>query len=304
MMISRVVVQHTWVREYLKPRNRRLRAIMALFRTKSERARQMLNLLRGLKHRVKVRMATSLKPAEHFAPEKSGPIQKSDWNYRDPEEKLYQLGTRGVHPTDLNIIGQNRRDRADRIAQLLEMNRNDVVLDLGSGMGFMAEHLASRVYWMHCADISEVYLVDCRERVASLSNVETHIIAYADLSPLNGKGVSKAYSSLLFIHFNFYDLVFYLRELHRIMNEGGLLFFDFNDGDRYKLNDVADSFTDHIADFRARRDEWIFGCMHMLSGTTLRNILPQIGFEIVGIYPTSTAFSEIVVRKVGHQEKQ
>jgi ubiquinone/menaquinone biosynthesis C-methylase UbiE len=219
------------------------------------------------------------------------------WDYADPVEKLYQLGTFGIPADDFGLVVKNRHERAERIAGLLQIEPRDVLLDLGSGMGLMAERLAPRVHWMHCADISEVYLADCRQRVAHLKNVETHHIPYADLSKLDDKGVSKAYSALLFIHFNFYDFVYYLKELHRILNPGGLLFFDFNDGDGFLLNNSLDSFNLHIADYKRRRLEWVFGCMQMSSGATLKALLPQLGFEVQAIYPSRSAFTEMVVRK-------
>jgi cyclopropane fatty-acyl-phospholipid synthase-like methyltransferase len=220
------------------------------------------------------------------------------WDYSDPAEKLYQLGTFGIHPSDISLIAQSRYDRADRIAQLIGLEPRDVVLDLGSGMGFMAERLAPRVHWLHCADVSATYMEDCRKRVGHMRNVETNVVPYGDLSALEAKGVSKAYSALLFIHFNFYDLTYYLREVNRILNMGGLFFFDFNDGDNFRYDNPLDSFNSHIEDYRKRRLEWVFGCMQMSSGTTLRTILPQIGFEIVALFPSRSAFTEIVVRKI------
>jgi cyclopropane fatty-acyl-phospholipid synthase-like methyltransferase len=219
----------------------------------------------------------------------------SNWNYKG-DEALYQLGTFGLS-SDLGLVAKNRHERADRIASLLELGDRDVVLDLGSGMGFMAERIAPHVKRLHCADISETYMKDCRARVAPLRNVETHIIPYADLSALAGKRITKAYSALLFIHFNFIDLTLYLRELHRLLPKSGLVFFDFNDSDAFRYGNAQDSFNQHLADYRKRREEWVFGAMHMISGTTLRNVLPQLGFRELAIYPSRSAFTEIVVRK-------
>jgi cyclopropane fatty-acyl-phospholipid synthase-like methyltransferase len=220
----------------------------------------------------------------------------ANWNYSG-DEALYQLGTFGIS-SDLEQVAQNRYERADRIAGLLNMEPRDVVLDLGSGMGFMAERMAPKVARVHCADVSETYMHDCRARVGKLPNVETHVIPYADLSALRGIGISKAYSALLFIHFNFHDLTLYLREVHSILEAGGLFFFDFNDSDSFRYGNALDSFNQHIGDYRRRRHEWVFGCMHMISGVTLRNILPQLGFRIAAMYPSRSAFTEIVVQKV------
>ena len=198
---------------------------------------------------------------------------------------------------NLDAIVKSRHARADRIINLLRIGSDDVVLDLGSGLGFVAEKIAPRCSYLHCADISPLFLKDCRKRLSSFKNVEFHLISYADLSPLLGKGISRVYSTLLFIHFNFYDFTLYLRELHRLLTPGGLLFFDFNDGDRFLYGNQEDSFNKHSKYTPRTRLSWIFECMHMFSLTVLRNVVDQIGFDILQINPSRTAFTEIVLRK-------
>src|SRR5262249_52527643 len=146
-------------------------------------------------------------------------------------------------------------------------------------------------------DLSNTYLSDCRRRVASLGNVECHQLGYADLSALYGRRISKVYSTLLFIHFNFYDFVLYLRELHKVLEPGGLLYFDYNDGDRFSLDSAEDTFNHHIAIYADNRESWIFQCMHMGSSTLIRNIAPQIGFSVVENWPSTQCFSQMLLRK-------
>ena len=220
----------------------------------------------------------------------------ANWNYTG-EEALYQLGTFGIS-SDLSLVAQNRQQRANHIATLLRLLPQDVVLDLGSGMGFMAQHLAPQVKQLHCADISETYLQSCRERVGNLTNVSLHHIAFADLKTLRRKGITKAYSALLFIHFNTQEALLYLQELHKVLPQGGLLFFDFNDGELFHFDNLQDSFNSHIADYRRRREEWAFGCMQMLSSTTLRNVLAQVGFREVSVHYSRSAFTEMVVERI------
>jgi ubiquinone/menaquinone biosynthesis C-methylase UbiE len=118
---------------------------------------------------------------------------------------------------------------AATIAKWLSLGASDVVLDLGSGCGFMGRAIAPKVKQLHCADISAKFLAFCADELGEFDNVSTHLITYADLSPLPEGGITKAYSSAVFIHFNFYDIVVHLNALNRVLARGATLFFDFLD---------------------------------------------------------------------------
>jgi cyclopropane fatty-acyl-phospholipid synthase-like methyltransferase len=220
-----------------------------------------------------------------------------NWNHQDDRSKLMSLGVSGGDWRDMAAIIASRHARKPEIASRLSLCPDDRVLDLGSGMGFIAEVIAPEVAQLHCADVSEVYLSDCSQRIATLPNVAHHQIAYADLSAVYGKGITKAYATLLFIHFNFYDFVLYLRELHEVLEPGGLLYFDYNDGNRINLSDPDDSINHQIAIYKDNRERWIFGCMHMGSQSVLRNIAPQLGFRVLDNWSSSQCFSHMLLRR-------
>jgi cyclopropane fatty-acyl-phospholipid synthase-like methyltransferase len=224
------------------------------------------------------------------------PLHGANWEIEGKEAKLLALGAPGNVP-DLDAVILARHARQNEIVDRLALSRKDVVLDLGSGMGFLAEVLAPQVARLHCADISETFLTDCRARLAPFGNVECHQIEYANLSALYGKNINKAYATLLFIHFNFYDIFFYLTELNKVLEPGGLLYFDYNDGDRFSLAEKTDSFHGHLALYKENREHWIFGCMHMTSLGVLKNIAPQLGFSVVKNWPSTQCFSQILLRK-------
>jgi hypothetical protein len=63
---------------------------------------------------------------------------------------------------------------------------------------------------------------------------------FADLSLLAGKGISKGYANAVFIHFNFFDITLYLRQLFAVLEPGALFVVGMSDtdslditGDRY-----------------------------------------------------------------------
>jgi cyclopropane fatty-acyl-phospholipid synthase-like methyltransferase len=219
------------------------------------------------------------------------------WDFEGENAKLLALGVRDQDTSDLAAIVASRHARKPEIMARLSLQKQDIVLDLGSGLGFIAEVIAPEVSKVHCCDISANFLNDCKQRTQQLSNIECHKIEYADLSAAYGKHINKAYSTLLFIHFNFYDIVYYLQELNKVLVRGGLLYFDFNDGERYRLDNKDDSFQEHIALYKRARESWVFGCMHMTSARILEKLAPQLGFCIIGHWTTNTAFSQMLLEK-------
>jgi cyclopropane fatty-acyl-phospholipid synthase-like methyltransferase len=193
--------------------------------------------------------------------------------------------------------GSALTERAAVLAARLLLDSRDVVLDLGCGDGLIAARLADGALWMHCADAEPGAIDACRERLASFPNVEIHLIPYADLSALRGKGVSKAYSERLFTRGNFYDMSYYLQAAHGILNAGGLFAFSFHDGDVFRYDSKADGFNGEIAAHRRTRMTRIFECAHMISLATLRNIVPQLGFEIAAVWRGRDSLTDILLRK-------
>jgi cyclopropane fatty-acyl-phospholipid synthase-like methyltransferase len=153
----------------------------------------------------------------------------------DPESRnglLIRCVGHDYGPNPIERLDDIRRDRmryASTIAEWLSIDPNDIVLDLGSGCGFMGRAIAPVVRHLHCADISPKFLAFCTEELAEFPNVTTHLVSYADLSSLRSAGITKIYSSAVFIHFNFYDIVIYLNALSEILPIGGTVFFDFLD---------------------------------------------------------------------------
>jgi ubiquinone/menaquinone biosynthesis C-methylase UbiE len=76
---------------------------------------------------------------------------------------------------------------------LLHYGTEDIVLDLGSGPGYLADCLKERVREIHCVDTSQRYVDICREKFAKNSNVFIHRLdreKYTDLSLLGAKRFS------------------------------------------------------------------------------------------------------------------
>ena len=231
-----------------------------------------------------------------------GGAMNERWIHDDQQSKLAALGVWGVDNglVDIEAVAESRHARLPELMAQLAFRPDDLVVDLGSGMGFVAEAVAPLVNTLYCVDISPSFLEDARARLESKDvwNVEYILTDYADFSKAFTRRVTKIYSLAVFIHFNYYDFLYYLVECNRILHHGGLLYFDFNDGDRFVLQDPTDSFNSHIPLYKRDRKDWIFGCMHMGSVTGLRNMAPQVGFSLEATYYHSTCYTRALLRKV------
>jgi cyclopropane fatty-acyl-phospholipid synthase-like methyltransferase len=224
-----------------------------------------------------------------------------NWNFDDPTRVLQAVGSDGSTDREryANVV-ETRTRRAVEVAQRLELARDDVVVDLGSGLGITANRLAPCVKRLICADISTTFLEQCRRLNREVANVEPVQISYADLSAIPAP-VDKIYSLLVFIHFNVYDLVYYLSEANRILKRGGRFYFDFNDGARVRIDTTVGpegGIGRHLALYKEHRSHWVFQSMTVLSTDLLHNVFAQTGFVPRRFFSSGGTFSQVLVEKI------
>jgi len=230
-----------------------------------------------------------------------GGTLNENWNFDDPSRLLKSAGSVGATDAEryANIV-ETRTRRAGEVVERLKLGRDDVVVDLGSGLGITAKAVAPSVKRLYCADVSTSFLEQCRNLNRDVENVAPLYISYADLSAIPAP-VDKIYSLLLFIHFNTYDLIYYLSECNRILRTGGQLYFDFHDGARVRIDSTAGpegGIARHLALYKENRSSWVFQCMHLCSADTLKNLLPQLGFDLKRLYQSRGSFTQALVEKV------
>lgn len=133
--------------------------------------------------------------------------------------------------------GQIEKLKADKkhiataILKWLALKKSDVkLLEIGSGCGYISEHLAQHVKELHCADISESFLEEARKNCQHLTNIRFHLIQSAQLDFLADASMDGAVAYNVFIHFNLFDMYWYFAELKRIIRPGGFVFFRFCHG--------------------------------------------------------------------------
>ena len=100
------------------------------------------------------------------------------------------------------------------------------VLELGCGIGRIGRELAPLCGQWTGVDISANMLKHAAERLSHLDNVDFHQLERSSLDMLEDDSFDSAYSIAVFCHMDKEDLYLYLRELHRVVKPGGVIFVD------------------------------------------------------------------------------
>ena len=122
----------------------------------------------------------------------------------------------GDNPEEhLPEIRASRALLGKRLVSLMEIQKHHIVLDIGSGGGFVTRPVVEKARHVHCVDISKDFLAYCKEELAEFDNVTFHVVEYAAFPDIMDSEVDRVYSTAVFIHFNFYDYVLYFLEISR-----------------------------------------------------------------------------------------
>lgn len=234
------------------------------------------------------------------------PTLNPEWKYSNLHDLLIAcVGLNyGASPEEnIDKIRQDRGHHGRRIRRILELNANDRIADVGSGCGFVTRELAPHVAQVWCVDISPDFLAYCREELADFSNISYCLAGYGDFDQIASESLSACYATAVFIHFNFYDLIIYLKECSRILRANGRLAFDFLNADNIDYR-KHDAFSRHLQGYKQTRESRIFNLVHPISLRALENLVPQLGFSLVRVeYLPRTANTTVLLRKTGDVDK-
>ncbi len=229
------------------------------------------------------------------------PNTNPNWEYRTPHDILIAcVGTNFGDKPEENVeaIRVSRAGRGSNIRHILGLKPDERVADIGSGCGFVTRAIIPHVAHMWCIYISSDFLDYCRKELAEFSNVSYCLAKYAEFNAVESGSLQACYSTAVFIHFNYYDLVFYLAEVNRILTMGGRLLFDFLNSDRLSFRRV-ETFQRHLKTYKSNRSEKIFNCLHPMSLRTIECVSLQMGFQITRVdFLPGHANDTIVLRKI------
>jgi SAM-dependent methyltransferase len=124
------------------------------------------------------------------------------------------------------IYYQDRLQRAEEVKQVCRVQASHRIFEIGSGDGTVAKILSSNCARLDCNDISESFLNKARRNCAGIPNIAFHAIGFDYLQHLPSASYDSGFSLNVFIHFNLYEIFCYLTEVERLLQGGGLFYFD------------------------------------------------------------------------------
>lgn len=103
---------------------------------------------------------------------------------------------------------------------------NDVVLEIGCGVGRVGMVIAPLCkHWIGC-DVSSNMLKHARRRLSSYNNASFIEVSGFDLKPVADHSVDIVYCTVVFMHLDEWDRFNYVRESYRVLRPGGRIFVD------------------------------------------------------------------------------
>jgi ubiquinone/menaquinone biosynthesis C-methylase UbiE len=201
----------------------------------------------------------------------------------------------GPNPEEkLDEIRRSRYAHGKKICRNLNIHDNDVVVDIGSGCGFVTQAACEIAKEVHCVDISQEFLDFTRNELSEFTNTRFHKIDYATFPDIADESVDKIFSTAVFIHFYYYDFLFNLIEVNRILKPDGLFYTEIVDSDVIKLDTMA-AIKTHIASYKNNRAG--ARLIQPFSLTALENLAKQLGFKVITTAHTADV-AEVTLKKI------
>jgi ubiquinone/menaquinone biosynthesis C-methylase UbiE len=170
-----------------------------------------------------------------------------------------------------------RATASGTLQRLVRINADDVVLEIGCGIGRVGEEVAPLCReWIGC-DVSPAMLKYARDRLAAQSNVRLVEVSGFDLAPIASSSVDLVYCTVVFMHLDEWDRYAYIREARRVLRPGGRVYVD-----NFTLTTDAgwEIFEDVRRAFPRRRPS------HISKSSTpqeLETYLARAGFDSIGV---------------------
>ncbi len=128
--------------------------------------------------------------------------------------------------TDEDKFHADAEDTVDTLRETVGITSDDVVLEIGCGVGRVARVLSPFVReWIGC-DVSANMLRLAGRRLLGLPNIRLIEISGYDLHPIPDASVDVVYTTVVFMHLEEWDRYNYVLEAMRVLKPGGRFYCD------------------------------------------------------------------------------
>ena len=149
---------------------------------------------------------------------------KDVWNDASSNHTYAMDSVSGFH--DFEEFMESGRSSAETMIKLLEITKEDTVLEVGCGTGRIGAALAPHCKKWIGSDISSNMLGFAKKNLESLSNVELVELSTCGLSEFEDQSIDKLYISAVFMHLDEWDRFRYVKDAYRVLKPGGKIYID------------------------------------------------------------------------------
>lgn len=149
---------------------------------------------------------------------------KDVWNKISTSDDLAMIGVAGF--ADKDAFFQSGEATAQAMREMLSIEPQDTVLEIGCGVGRIGRHLAPLCARWIGTDISSEMLRFARENLQTCDNVSLIELPFSTLSEIADASVDKVYCSAVFMHLDEWDRYKYVTEAYRILKPSGRCYVD------------------------------------------------------------------------------
>lgn len=149
---------------------------------------------------------------------------KETWNGLAETQDSAKMAVSGY--VDESLYATSGENFRDLLRETVGLEPDDVILEIGAGVGRSGAALAPICRRWIGTDVSPKMIGYMRERLAGHDNVELVEVSGFDLAPIPSATVDLVYCTIVFMHLEEWDRYAYVREAFRVLKPGGRLFID------------------------------------------------------------------------------
>ncbi len=216
--------------------------------------------------------------AELWSPE-LGQDYKGFWEAMAKDRDSAYIAVAGKpfgEPATEETLSEHGKETAGIIADRLGIAGSDRVLEVGVGVGRIAEHLAPVCRSFAGVDVSANMVRFAKERLARFDNVSLLAHPGSDLSPFREASFDKAVFQVVLIHLDREDAFHYMRETFRVLSPGGLAWFQFYN----LLHPGGFKEFEFAVDYMVERGAKTRGRVHCYTAAEVRFLVRAAGFHL------------------------
>lgn len=150
---------------------------------------------------------------------------KEVWDRVSQNETDAMLSVVGYLDDD-GVYDRLANHTVETLERTVGLSRDDVVLEIGAGLGRVGPAIAPKCRKWIATDVSENMLALARQRNAAHVNIEYVALSGWDLEPIPTASVDVVYCTVVFMHLDEWERFNYVREAHRVLRPGGRVFVD------------------------------------------------------------------------------